>query len=155
MILGSHVIFGEYGFWLPNDPRGSWSDFVGSWDLYRYGPATKTSETRSVASRPHDRALRLQAKEALDRPAVRFTGIQARAVARGFARYARNAGLTVWACAILPDHLHLVLRRHRLSVEQLVIQLKGQATRQLVEEGIHPFGDVPGANGRPPKCFAR
>jgi hypothetical protein len=28
MILGYHVIFGAYGFWLPNDPRGSWSDFV-------------------------------------------------------------------------------------------------------------------------------
>ena len=31
MILGFHVVFGAYGFWLPNDPRGSWSDFVGSW----------------------------------------------------------------------------------------------------------------------------
>jgi hypothetical protein len=30
MILAFHAIFGAYGFWLPNDPRGSWSDFVGS-----------------------------------------------------------------------------------------------------------------------------
>lgn len=155
MILGSHVIFGAYGFWLPNDPRGSWSDFVGSWDLYRYGAATTTSETRSLAFRPHDHALRLQAKAALDRPPVQFTGIQARAIGRGIACYAATAGLTVWACAILPDHVHLVLRRHRLKVEQLVVQLKGQATRQLVEEGIHPFGDVTGANGRPAKCFVR
>lgn len=28
-MLGAHVIFGAYGFWLPNDPRGSWSEFVG------------------------------------------------------------------------------------------------------------------------------
>src|SRR4051812_43899841 len=33
MIVGYHVIFSTYGFWLPNDPRGSWSDFVGSWEL--------------------------------------------------------------------------------------------------------------------------
>lgn len=30
MVLAYHVIFGAYGFWLPNDPRGSWSKFVAS-----------------------------------------------------------------------------------------------------------------------------
>ena len=68
MIAGYHVIFGAYGFWLPNDPRGAWSNFVGSWELFRYGPATKTDETRSVAYRDHDRDLRLAAKRALKRP---------------------------------------------------------------------------------------
>ncbi len=49
MIVGYHCIFGMYGFWLPNDPRGSWSDFVGSWNLFRYGSATKTTARTSVA----------------------------------------------------------------------------------------------------------
>lgn len=62
MIIGYHVIFGMYGFWLPNDPRGSWSDFVGSWELYRYGPATKTTERRSLAYQPHEHEKRLAAK---------------------------------------------------------------------------------------------
>ena len=35
MIIAYHVIFGMYGFWLPNDPRGSWSDFVAAWELFR------------------------------------------------------------------------------------------------------------------------
>lgn len=35
MIHGYHLIWGAYGFWLPNDPRGSWSDFVYSWELER------------------------------------------------------------------------------------------------------------------------
>ena len=30
MVHGYHVILAAYGFWLPNDPRGSWSD-SGSW----------------------------------------------------------------------------------------------------------------------------
>ena len=51
MVLGYHVIIGAYGFWLPNDPRKSWSDFVGSWDLFRFGKATTTTETRSLAGR--------------------------------------------------------------------------------------------------------
>jgi hypothetical protein len=74
MILGYHVIFGAYGFWLPNDPRGSRSDFGGAWELYRYGPATKTTETRSLAHQPHDVAARLAAKQALKYPPVQFTG---------------------------------------------------------------------------------
>jgi REP element-mobilizing transposase RayT len=154
-VIGHHVTFGAYGFWLPNDPRGSWSDFVGSRELFRHGPATKTTETRSVARRPHDRALRLAAKQALKYPPVEFTGVQARAVGRGFARYVERSGLVVWACAILPDHVHLVLARHRLSVDQIVVQLKGDATRRLIDEGIHPFGEIKEKNGRPPKCFAR
>jgi REP element-mobilizing transposase RayT len=154
MIAGYHVIFGAYGFWLPNDPRGSWSEFVGSWDLYRYGPATKTTETRSVAYMEHDHAQRLAAKRALIRPPVEFTGAQARVVGNGFAQYATDSGLTVWACAILPDHVHLVVGDPGMDIEQLIIQLKGAATRRLKEEGIHPFGHL-AKNGRPPKCFAR
>jgi hypothetical protein len=48
MIHAYHVILGTYGFWLPNDPRGSWSDFVGSWDLARFGKATKSLERLPV-----------------------------------------------------------------------------------------------------------
>ncbi len=90
MVLGYHVIFGAYGFWLPNDPRGSWSDFVESWDLFRYGPATTTTETRSLAMAPHDRALRMQAKEALKYPAVQFTGLQALAIGPGLRQLCPN-----------------------------------------------------------------
>ena len=40
-VLVAHVIITTYGFWLPNDPRGSWSDFVGAWELLRYGRSTE------------------------------------------------------------------------------------------------------------------
>ena len=126
MILAHHVIFGAYGFWLSNDPRGSWSDFVGSCEFYRYGSATKTDERRSVASRSHDRRLRLKAKESLDRPAVRFDAKQIDAVADGIANYVKKSKLSVWACAIMPDHVHLVMGSTDMSVERRVIQLKGR-----------------------------
>ena len=155
MIVGYHVIFGAYGFWLPNDPRGSWSNFVGSWELFRYGAATKTTERRSLAYRKHDHAQRLAAKNALSRPAVALTGLQARAVAQGFAAYVERSRLAVWACAILPDHVHLVVGRPRIDIKQLVIQLKGAATESLIKQGIHPFGAMRDGPGRIPKCFAR
>src|SRR5213595_3972453 len=79
-MLASHVVFGAYGFWLPNDPRGSWSDFVGAWELFRFGPATKVDTRASLANKPHDRDLRQSAKEALKYPPVQFSGVQARAI---------------------------------------------------------------------------
>ncbi len=140
MVRGYHIIFSAYGFWLPNDPRGSWSDFVGSWELFlAAGKATKTDERRSVAARTHDREARLAAKESLTRPAVKFNGAQARAVGRGFGEYVAKSGLPIRACSIMPEHVHLVTGPFRLSVESVVIQLKGAATKQLIGEKIHPF----------------
>jgi hypothetical protein len=49
MILAYHAVFTTYGFWLPNDPRGSWSNFVRAWELLHFGKATKTDSRRSVA----------------------------------------------------------------------------------------------------------
>ena len=155
MIVGYHVIFSTYGFWLPNDPRGSWSTFVRSWDLFQHGPATKTTERRSVAHRAHDREKRLAAKEALKYPPVKFNGLQARTVARGIATYVASSGLPVWACAILPDHVHMVVGQSGMKVEPLVNQLKGAATRSLNAEGIHPLASFKRAGVRAPKCWGR
>src|SRR5450631_2263719 len=88
MIIASHVIFGTYGFWLPNDPRGSWSEFVGSWELVRFGRATKSLVRKELS--PAEEAQRLAAKQALQYPPVQLTGIQARAVGAGFAIACRS-----------------------------------------------------------------
>src|SRR5438270_8783301 len=130
MVLGYHAIFGTYGFWLPNDPRGSWSEFVGMYELYReYGPATKTTERRSLAHDSHDGPGRIAAKAFLPRPAVVFNGLQARAAGHGFAESCRKGRVAVWACAIMPDHVHMVLARHQQPAETLVNFMKGAATR--------------------------
>ena len=102
MIRAYHAIFTAYGFWLPNDPRGSWSRFVGSWELFRFGPATKTDARRSVAAKPHDHASRRAAKRALKFPPVRFDGRQALSISGGFATAIAEHGYRVFACSILP-----------------------------------------------------
>lgn len=155
MIVGYHIIFGAYGFWLPNDPRGSWSDYVGSWDLHRYGSSTKSASRTNMAYKDHDVAARKAAKAALKYPPVQFTGVQARAIARAFGNYSKKHELEIWACAILPDHVHIVTAKTPFGAEQLATQLKSHATRQLIAEGIHPRSQFPTKNGRPPKCFER
>jgi len=155
MIHAYHLILGAYGFWLPNDPRGSWSDFVGAWNLLRFGSTTKTCERRPVALDERDVAFYAAAKKALKYPAVHFTGLQARAIARGFATFAATSELRVYTCAILPEHIHLVIGRHRYKVEQIANLLKGAATRQLNEEGIHPLRRFKTRSGRCPNAFSR
>src|SRR5262245_40836741 len=131
MVHGYHVVWGAYGFWLPNDPRGSWSDYVASWELAKFGRATKSLDRRRVsASNWH--AWRAAATSALKFPVVQFTGVQARAVRRGFANAVRKSGLTIWACSILPEHVHLVIARHTYRVEQICNLIKGEATKELL-----------------------
>ena len=139
MIHAYHCIFGVYGFWLPNDPRGSWSDFVRTWELLRFGEATKVSGRRSLAQKPHDHKLRLAAKEALMYPPVLFTGVQAQSVGLGFKHAIERSGYVLYACAILPDHVHAVIARPRYHIEYVVGQLKGEATKRLKQDGLHPL----------------
>jgi hypothetical protein len=147
MIIASHLIISAYGFWLPNDPRGSWSDFVGSWELYKFGPATKVNDSRNYARDPHDIELRRAAKRALKYPPVRFNDAQRRAIAAGFARACADGKYTCLACCIGHDHGHLVLERHQRDPEVIAGHLKSHATRELTRRGIHPLNGHVGKRG--------
>ena len=156
MVLGYHLIITAYGFWLPNDPRGSWSDFVRAWELFLAGGrATRIDDHRSVAHVAHDRKKRLETKKHMVRPAVRFNGLQARAIARGFADYVTRSGLVMYACAIMPDHAHFVIPRFRLSIESVARQLKSAASTELFDEGLHPFREERYADRRAPSPWSR
>ena len=137
MIHAYHVVFGAYGFWLPNDPRGSWSDFVGRWELVRFGKATKSIDRFELT--PAEEAERLAAKRSLKYPPVQFSGLQALTVGKGFATARHKSGLTLWACSILSEHVHAVIARHRFKVEYIVGLLKGEATKQLKRDNVHPL----------------
>jgi len=155
MVIASHVIMTCYGFWLPNDPRGSWSDFVRQWEIYWYGSAAKTDDRRSLARVPHDRALRAAAKTALRYAPVEFTGLQAQIVGRGFSQAVRESGYPLLACSILPAHVHFVVARHENPAERIAGHLKARATQALVDAQLHPFVEHRGADGRFPSVWAR
>lgn len=149
------MILSAYGFWLPNDPRGSWSEIVRNPNLHEFGAATKVDTHRSVAGVAHDRLKRLAAKKALTYPPVVFDGHQALSVACGFRNYVEKSGATVWACAVMPDHAHLVIARHHYPIEQIGNLIKGEATKQLAADGRHPFQHMRKKDGTVPPAFAR
>jgi REP element-mobilizing transposase RayT len=154
-IRAYHIIMTAYGFWLPNDPRGSWSDWIRQWELLRFGGATKVHTRRSVAARPHDRQVREQAKRALRYPPVILSGRQALAVGIGFKRAIEESAYVVHACSILPEHAHLVVARHEHQAEQIAGHLKGRATQQLALEDLHPLAQCRQPDGTVPSPWAR
>ncbi|HUT94492.1 MAG TPA: hypothetical protein VMY37_33850 [Thermoguttaceae bacterium] len=155
MVHGYHVILAAYGSWLPNDPRGSWSEFVGKWELFRFGPTTRSLARRGLAMLTEaELREREEARKALNYPPVHFTGLEARAIGRGFAAGCRRSGYTIWACSILPEHTHLVIARHRYKVEQVANLLKGEATRSMIRENLHPLARFAGPGERPPRMWA-
>jgi REP element-mobilizing transposase RayT len=131
MIIAFHSTFTAYGFWLPNEPRGSWSEFVASWELARFGKATKVNTRRSVAGRQYDRERKQRMQQALKYPPVNFTGLQAREIVRGFA----ETPYVLHACAVLPQHVHLVIGYTPRDIRKAVGHLKSEATRALREMG--------------------
>ncbi len=137
MVHGYHVIWGTYGFWLPNDPRGSWSDFVSSWELTRFGKATKSNERLAIESAQWAR-WRADAQQTLKYPPVVLSGQQGQMVGCGFGKSVDKSQHVIWACSILPQHVHLVIARHSYDVEQVCNLLKGEATKQLRGASLHP-----------------
>jgi len=143
MILAHHSIFSLYGFWLPNDPRGSGSNYVAVYDLLRHRQATKVTTRNSVARRRVDPAWKPAALQAIQHPPIVLSGIQALAVADGFHEAIGQGRYAIHACAILPDHVHMVVGRHVRDIRKIVGHLKSKATRKLRTSGRRP------ADGRP------
>jgi REP element-mobilizing transposase RayT len=85
---------------------------------------------------------------------VEFSGIQARAVGRGFATAIQKSGYRVYACSILPNHVHVVIAAHRHTPRRVLGHLKREATLCLVQENLHPFAKQFAAIGKLPTCWA-
>jgi REP element-mobilizing transposase RayT len=137
MPLAYHIVYSTYGFWLPNDPRGPWSSFVRNKRLYAlFGAATKVATHANLARREHDRDRRLGAKRELKRPPVLLNGPQAREAALAIGEVAVAKNVAVLACAVMPDHVHLIVCASRWSPEKIVASCRARASRRLHDAGL-------------------
>jgi len=157
LVVWYHAIFNAYGFWLPNDPRGSWSDFVHAYELYRYGgPATTVTGQRSYARDAHNPSFRREAKEHLKYPPVRFDKRCRHSIAAGFARACVDFNFQIHACSIGFDHVHLVTSRDSTrDIEQVVAVLKARATSQMRKDGTHPQMRFRSSDGSAPTPWGK
>jgi REP element-mobilizing transposase RayT len=128
---------------------------IRKWELVRFGPPTEPEQRRSMGElTPEELAAREAARLALNYPSVTLTGKQAAAIGQGFSEKAARSNYTIWACAILPEHTHMVIARHRYRVEQIANLLKGAATTQLLKERCHPLAQFATGRPRPPRMWS-
>ena len=113
-IIAHHLIWTLYGHWLPNDLRGSGSEeirdpkFKELGEIYHGRKPARLQPTRQELRKFHK-----QAEPLLEFPRFWIDEAKRQAIGDAIARVVAERGYTVWACAILSNHVHMVIRRHR------------------------------------------
>lgn len=140
MIIAHHIILTGYGHWLPNDPRGSLSKEFRSPQLRALGEI-HFGRKASQPSRRQIRDFYSRAEHLLKHRVLWFDRAKSLAVGDAFGQVIQDQKLTCYACAVLSNHAHLLIRRHRLRHIRMAAFLKEASRKALVEVGVargHP-----------------
>lgn len=134
LVIAHHLIFTVYGRWLPNDPRGSSSREVRNSILEDLGELHFGRKD----IQPDGRVIREFYREAgkrLEHEALGLTAADRAIVADSFAAAMVRETFTCWACAIMGDHVHLVMRKHKDLGEEMIALLQDESASKLREAG--------------------
>ncbi|MDD4891526.1 MAG: hypothetical protein PHU85_16530 [Phycisphaerae bacterium] len=131
IILGFHIIFTGYGHWLPNDIRGSGSSDVNSAPLRALGPIHPGRKTVQPPREELRQFLR-DAEARLQYPVLWFDESMRAALADGLGDAIRDGGYTCYAAAILRNHLHCVIRRHRDDADVICERLASKSREAII-----------------------
>ena len=141
IVIAHHLIWTAYGWWLPNDPRGSGSTEIRNDVLAELGElhlGRKRVQPASAAVR----TFYEQAAERLQHPLLTFDDSARSVIAGSFAEVVAVQKYTCYACAIMPDHVHLLIRKHKHQAEEMIDRLKDAGRRSLIAAGhrgpVHP-----------------
>ncbi len=137
MVIGHHLVWTTYGCWLPNDPRGSGSTAVRIESLRDLGELhhgrKRVQPHGSDVCRFYD-----EATQHLKHPRLTFTSAELAHVGVSFGNAIRENGYTCWAAAVMPDHVHLVIRKHRDRAETMIEALQSRTAVDLRDQGLRP-----------------
>lgn len=134
IVIAHHLVMTAYGWWLPNDPRGGTSERVASVSLEGLGEHHVGRRKEQPPSKGIRRFYR-EAEDVLNHTLLEFGFADIEIVAEGFADAVAEHRYTCYACAILPDHVHLLIRKHRDSAEQMIEGLQRASRSLLVRRG--------------------
>jgi REP element-mobilizing transposase RayT len=137
MVAAYHLIWAAYGCWLPNDPRGSSSQNL---RVDKFAPLGDVYFGRKEIQPPNYvlRSFYRQADGILEHERLLFTEAESALVGNSFGATIRSHGYTCYACAVMPDHVHILIRRHRDNAEQIVMHLQTESKRAIIEAGRRP-----------------
>jgi REP element-mobilizing transposase RayT len=76
-----------------------------------------------------------RAKDLLQFPLLRFSDEEQAAIAQAFAQTISRERYTCYAGAIMPDHIHLVIRKHRDLAEQMILNFQVASRSAILQLG--------------------
>jgi REP element-mobilizing transposase RayT len=130
IVIAYHMVWTAYGTWLPNDPRGSGSNEVASPELAVLGELH--FGRKSVQPPFHEvRDFYERAEPLLKFDVLRFDRQQIEHIAAAFGETIAERRYTCYAVAILPDHTHVVIRKHRDRAEEMIGRLQNASRLRL------------------------
>ena len=113
-IIGHHLILTMYGHWLPNDPRGSGSHELLDEKFEPLGPIHHGRQPEHLQpARDELREFQQRAESLLNFSIIWLDDAKRTLVAEVLGGVIGEHGYTCWACAVLSNHAHLVIRVHR------------------------------------------
>ncbi|MFO0805011.1 MAG: hypothetical protein U0791_18050 [Gemmataceae bacterium] len=134
MVIAYHLIWTAYGWWLPNDPRGSGSTQVNSSRLIDLGELHHGRKRIQPSGRTV-REFYEKAAPLLKHPLLSFDEPARAAIAVAFEEEIDKQNYTCWACAVMPDHVHILIRKHKHLAEDMVANLMEASRLRLIEQG--------------------
>lgn len=146
MVAGYHLIWTNYGYWLPNDPWGSSSHEIRSAKIAALGELHHGRRRIQPAGRVV-REFHEAAKGVLKHELRFFTAEEIETIACGFAETIKAQTYTCYACAIMPDHVHLIIRKHRDQAETMIQQFQLTSREALQQKSFPPEHPVWGGPG--------
>ena len=139
MVIAHHLMFTGYGHWLPNDPRGSLS-------LKTYSPRlAELAETHFGRKNPQPsiaelKAFYSRAEDLLAFPVLWFEEAHRVAIVEAIGDVVKRDRLTCWACAVLPNHFHILIRRHRMRGDEMHGRITSACVEALRSAHLVPDG---------------
>ncbi|MEX0775791.1 MAG: transposase [Phycisphaeraceae bacterium] len=147
IVIAYHLIWTAYGWWLPNDPRGSSSHTIRFDILSELGQLHHGRKIIQPAS-VEIRAFYESAKDWLRHELLTFDDACVASIADAFAAVIADQRYTCYACAIMPDHVHLLIRKHKHQAEEMIAHFQAASRLRLRADALrtmdHPIWGGPG-----------
>lgn len=139
MVAAYHLIWTAYGWWLPNDPRGSTSHEIRVEQIADLGELHHGR--KPVQPLPRDlREFYERAGAVLKHDLLTFENPDVEVIAGSFRRAIVEQKYTCYACAIMHDHVHALIRKHKHHAEDMIKNLQDESRADLIAAGRRPAG---------------
>lgn len=150
LVIAYHLIWTVYGWWLPNDPRGSTSRAIASERIASIPESELHFGRRRVQPASREiRAFYEHAEAALKHPLIQIRSAAVDHVGAAFAEVIAQQKYTCYACAIMPDHVHILIRKHKHPAEEMIERLQIAARWKLIDADLWPDDHPVWTSGRP------